>query len=129
MLEAKKIELRMPHNTKFHLVLDHATVHDEAAAVAGSRADLWPQAPHSPDTNKPIEHIHGQLDAQMHSWLVYQRLTYPHHRITVDMCKAELQRAFAAIPTSSIKADVESLPATWEAIIANHGAYVAPELS
>lgn len=119
----------MSRHSKFHLVLDNATVHNEVAAVAGDRADQWPHPPHSPDMNKPIEHIHGQLDAQMHSWLLQRRLNFPHQRITVQDCMDELERAFYSIPTSSIKADIETLPATWEAIIANHGGYVAAELS
>lgn len=129
LLESKKIELGMRRNDKFHLVLDNATVHAEAAAVAGNKADLWPQPPHSPDCNKPIEHVHGRLDAHMHHWLRQQRVNNPGGRITVEHCKAELQLGFSSIPASCIKADVESLPATWEAIIANHGGYVAAELS
>jgi len=129
VLDSKRTELGMRRHDKFHLVLDNATVHAEAAAIAGNRADLWPHPPHSPDCNKPVEHVHGQLDAHMHHWLTQQRLNNPHTRITVAHCKAELDRAFASIPTSSIKADVESLPATWDAIIANHGGYVAAELS
>lgn len=129
MLNSKKIELGMRRGDKFHLVMDRATVHAEAAAVAGNKADLWPQPPHSPDCNKPIEHVHGQLDAHMHQWLVQERTNHPHTPIAVEQCKSELQRAFASIPASSIQADVETLPATWGAIIANQGGYVAAELS
>jgi hypothetical protein len=97
--------------------------------VLHNRALVWPQATHSPDTNKPIEHVHAQLDTKMHKWLRAQRMQHPAPRITPDDCIAELHRAFAALSTSSIQADVATLPDTWKAIVDNEGGYVAGRFS
>ena len=114
---------------KFWICLDKATVHNEVVQVVGTKAKLWPQPPHSPDCNKPIEHVHAQVDAGVHAWLLDTRQHHPSHTITVEESKAKVEEVFYSIPTSSIKADVESLPSTWEAIIADHGGFVASKLS
>ena len=129
VLSEKKAELGMKRNEKFWICLDKATVHNEVVQVVGTKANLWPQPPHSPDFNKPIEHVHAQVDAAVHAWLLESRQSQPSHKVTVEQSKAKVEEAFYNIPTSSIKADVESLPSTWEAIIANHGGFVANKLS
>jgi hypothetical protein len=100
-----------------------------AHEVLEGRAMIWHQAAHSPDTNKPIEHVHAQLDSHMHRWLRCQRTQHAGTRITVAACMQELERAFAALPTSSIAADVATLPETWKAIVDNEGGYVAGRFS
>jgi hypothetical protein len=129
VLSDKKAELGMKRTDKFWICLDKATVHNEVVQVVGTKAKLWPQPPHSPDCNKPIEHVHAQVDAGVHAWLLDTRQHHPSHTITVEESKAKVEEVFYSMPTSSIKADVESLPSTWEAIIANHGGFVASKLS
>lgn len=129
VLSEKKIECGLKRTDKFWLCLDHASVHNQVIDVLGSQVKLWPQPAHSPDCNKPIEHVHAQVDAGVHAWLVEVRQQQPHHRITVAECMAKVEQVFYSIPTSSIKADVESLPSTWEAIIDNLGGYVPNKLS
>jgi hypothetical protein len=129
VLDARRAEAGLRRGEQFILCWDNAAVHKDAAAVVGDRAQRWPQPAHSPDMNKPIEHVHGILDAHMHKWLAHMRATQADTRLTPDMCKAELLRAFNALPTTSIKADVQSLADTWQAIIAASGDYVSAELS
>lgn len=129
VLSDKKIELGLKRTDKFWLCFDHASVHNEVVQVVGNKVNIWPQPAHSPDCNKPIEHVHAQVDAGAHAWLLEQRQQDPTHRITVEECKAQVQQVFYSIPTSSIRADVKSLPSTWDAIIANHGGFVAGKLS
>lgn len=129
VLSDKKIELGLKRSEKFWICLDHASVHNEMVQVVGTKARLWPQPAHSPDCNKPIEHVHAQVDAAVHDWLVEMRQQQPRHKILVEECKAKVEEVFYSIPTSSIKADVESLPSTWDAIIANGGGHVPSKLS
>lgn len=129
VLSDKKIELGMKRNDKFWICLDHASVHNEVVQVVGTKAKLWPQPAHSPDCNKPIEHVHAQVDAGVHGWLVGLRQQHPNQKVTPEECMAKVEQVFYGISTSSIKADVESLPKTWDAIIANQGGLVAGSLS
>lgn len=128
-LDARKGEARLRRGERFTLCFDNAGVHKAAEAVMRGRAQRCPQPAHSPDMNKPIEHVHGTLQGHMHKWLLDMRTDHPGTKITPNMCKAELQRAFQALATTSIRADVESLEDTWEAIIAAGGGYVSAALS
>lgn len=114
---------------KFYICFDHATVHNNIAEVLGRRAKVWPQPTHSPDCNKPIEHVHAQVDAGMKKWLRNRRQEKPARKITVEQSKVECTRLFESIPTKSIADDVASLPQTWQAIVAADGGFVPDDLS
>jgi hypothetical protein len=109
--------------------LDHATVHNEAGGLLPPGWQLLPQPAHSPDCNKPIEHVHGQMDEKMHSWLLDWRATPGNGEPTPQQCVSQCRAFFEAVPTGSIAADIATLPATWQAIVAAGGAYVADALS
>ena len=128
-LSAAKAQHGFKRTDKFYICYDHATVHNQVAAVLGNRALIWPQPSHSPDCNKPIEHVHGQLDAKMKSWLVELRQQQPNAHPTPQQCKDQLRAFFNSITPASINADVATLPATWQAIVNNDGGYVAGKLS
>jgi hypothetical protein len=128
-LQERRQEAGLEPTDCWFICFDQATAHTMAHEVLEGRAMIWHQAAHSPDTNKPIEHVHAQLDSHMHKWLRSQRTQHAGTPITVAACMQELQRAFAALPTSSIAADVATLTETWQAIVDNEGGYVAGRFS
>jgi hypothetical protein len=128
-LSAAKAQHGFKRTDKFYICYDHASVHNNIAAVLGTRAHIWPQPSHSPDCNKPIEHVHAQVDAGMKRWLRQRRAEIPRRRITVEEAKAECIRRFKSIPQASIADDVASLPDTWQAIVDNSGGFVPNALS
>jgi hypothetical protein len=128
-LSAAKAQHGFRRSDRFYICYDHATVHNQIAAVLGSQALIWPQPSHSPDCNKPIEHVHAQVDAGMKQWLRERRDKVPRQRITVEQAKAECTRRFKGISMASIAKDVASLPHTWQAIVDNHGGFVPNALS
>jgi hypothetical protein len=105
--------------------LDNATVHNDAAARLPPGWQLLPQAAHSPDCNKPIEHVHGQLDHSMKVWLVDERQVHGNVNPTPDDCKAQLTQFFNSITVSSLAADIDTLPETWQEIVNVGGCYTA----
>lgn len=129
VLSERKIEAGLRRNDKWYICFDHASVHNNVASLLGRNAELWPQPAHSPDFNKPIEHVHSQVDAAVKGWLKQQRQQNPQHRITPAESMQQVEDAFYRISTTSIKADIESLPNTWQAVVANGGGYVARDLS
>ena len=128
-LSAAKTKHSIKRTEKFYICYDGASVHNQIASVLGTRALVWPQPSHSPDCNKPIEHVHGQLDEMMKEWLKQRRAAVPHRKITVDEAMAECTRLFHSISQASIASDVASLPATWQAIVDCHGGFVPDALS
>jgi hypothetical protein len=128
-LSAAKAQHGFKRTDRFYICYDHASVHNNIAAVLGNRAHIWPQPPHSPDCNKPIEHAHAQVDDGMKRWLRQRRAERPRRVIAVDEAMAECTRRFKGVSQASIAADVASLPATWQAIVANHGGFVPNALS
>lgn len=128
-LQARKYEAGLRRAEHFIICLDHATVHNEAAGLLPPGWQLLPQPAHSPDCNKPIEHVHGQMDEKMHSWLRELRASTGTPEPTPQQCMSQCRDFFRAVPTSSIAADIATLPATWQAIVAAGGAYVADALS
>jgi hypothetical protein len=114
---------------KFYICCDHASVHNQVATVLANRANIWPHPPHSPDCNKPIEHVHAQVDAGMQQWLKKQRAQRPRPKILVEDAKAECTKVFDNIPLDSIARDVASLPQTWQAIVDRRGGFVPDALS
>jgi len=128
-LSAAKAQHGFKRTDKFYICYDGASVHNQIADVLGSRALVWPQPSHSPDCNKPIEHVHGQVDEGMKEWLKQRRAEVPRTKITVDEAKAECTRFFHNISQASIASDIASLPATWQAIVDHHGCFVPDALS
>lgn len=112
-LSAAKAQHGFKRTDKFYICYDHATVHNQAAAVLGNRALIWPQPSHSPDCNKPIEHVHAQVDDKMKRWLKQRRAEVPRRKIVVQEAMDECTRVFKNIPQASITRDVASLPKTW----------------
>lgn len=90
-LSAAKAQHGFRRSDRFYICYDHATVHNQIAAVLGSQALIWPQPSHSPDCNKPIEHVHAQVDAGMKQWLRERRDKVPRQRITVEQAKLSAQ--------------------------------------
>ena len=129
VLEERKIEAGLRRNQKWALCFDGATAHGDAASVIGNRAEIWPQPAHSPDMNKPIEHVHAQLDDLMHKWMREMRKQTPPVRLNPDLCKAQATSLFYQLPAEKIEADVKSLWETYRAIDAADGKYVAARLS
>lgn len=128
-LQARKEDAGLRRRDQFIIVLDHATVHNQAAQILGPGWVVLPHPPHSPDCNKPIEHVHGQLDAKMKQWLVSIREQQPGVDPSVDQCKGQLVNFFSAIPTASIAADIDTLPDTWQEIVNQGGDYICDRLS
>lgn len=112
-LSAAKAQHGFKRTDKFYICYDHATVHNQVAAVLGNRALIWPQPSHSPDCNKPIEHVHAQVDDKMKRWLKQRRAEVPRRKIVVQEAMDECTRVFKNIPQASITRDVASLPKTW----------------
>lgn len=129
VLLSRRQEAGLRRNEQFIICLDHATVHHQAEQVLGPGWQLLPHPPHSPDCNKPIEHVHGQLDAKMKQWLVSLRQNPAGVEPTVEQCKSQLVGFFNAIPTASLAADIATLPATWQEIVHNGGDYISGSLS
>lgn len=128
-LSAAKIAAGFKRQDKFYICYDHATVHNGVADILKKKAEVWPQPTHSPDCNKPIEHVHAQVDTGMKKWLREQRTEHPHAKITVQAAKDECNRVFHSISTKSIATDVATLPKTWQAIVDSHGGFVPKDLS
>lgn len=128
-LSRRKLELGMKRTEKFWICFDKATVHNQVQQILGTQAKVWPQPAKSPECNKPIEHVHGWIDADMHKWLRRVRRQEQGHRITVEECKAKCTELFKNIPASTVAADVETLPKTWQAIVDADGGHIAAALS
>ena len=129
MLKSKKVEAGLKRTEGFIICLDNATVHHDARSLLPPGWDLLPQPPHSPECNKPIEHVHGQMDQLMHSWLVKWRDEKGRVNPSPQVCMQQCIDYFTALPTSQIAADISTLPATWQAIVAAGGAYIDADLS
>jgi hypothetical protein len=128
-LSAAKAQRGIKRTEKFYICYDGASVHNQIAAVLGRRANIWPQPSHSPDCNKPIEHVHAQVDDKMKEWLKQQRAAVPRRKITVEEAMTECTSVFTNISQASIESDVASLPQTWQSIVDNHGGFVPNALS
>lgn len=78
----------------------------------------------SPDLHKVVEHVHAYLDQALQAW---RRSLWPEKPTDVQ-CKEKLEQLFYAIKARSIADDVDSLPATYQAVIDNAGLYAPPPL-
>ena len=129
VLSNRRQEAGLHHYEQYILCLDHATAHSQAAQILGHGWQLLPHPAHSPDCNKPIEHVHAQVDDKMKRWLKQRRAEVPRRKIAVQEAMDECTRVFKNIPQASIARDVASLPKTWQAIVDNHGGFVPNDLS
>jgi hypothetical protein len=129
VLQSRKREAGLHPDDEFIICLDHATAHNQAAQILGAGWQLLPHPAHSPDCNKPIEHVHGRMDAEMHQWLVRVREQQPGVDPSPEQCKAQLVNFFHQITPASIAADVRTLPDTWREIVNKAGAYICNRLS
>lgn len=129
VLESRRLASGLRRGEQFIICIDHATAHNQATQILGPGWQLLPHPPHSPDCNKAIEHVHGQLDAKMKQWLVRLRETQAGVNPTPAQCKDQLVSFFNAIPATSIAADVATLPETWQEIVDNGGGYICDRLS
>jgi hypothetical protein len=129
VLQSRRIEAGLKRTEQFVICIDHASEHAEAQQCLPPGWQLLPHPAHSPDCNKPIEHVHGQLDDLMHHWLVEWRRLHPAGNPTPDECKAQCLAFFNAISTASLEADIASLPSTWQEIIRVGGEYTAPRFA
>jgi hypothetical protein len=128
-LQDRKAEAGLRRSEGFLICLDHATVHKDAASLLPPRWQLLPHPAHSPECNKPVEHVHGIIDAHMKHWLVQFRQQQPGANPTPAQCKTQLTNFFHAIPTASIAADVSTLPDTWGEIVKQGGDHIADQFS
>ena len=129
VLESRRLASGLRRGEQFIICIDHATAHNQAAQILGPGWQLLPHPPHSPDCNKPIEHVHAQVDDKMKRWLKQRRAEVPRRKIAVQEAMDECTRVFKNIPQASITRDVASLPKTWQAIVDNHGGFVPNDLS
>lgn len=114
--------LPKPLDKHWLLSMDNDSAH-AAADLAG--LGIWP-AEHrfplpalSPDMHKVVEHVHGVLCAKMQKW----RRTFwpgkPSNQAVID----QLTKLFFDYDPVSIQNDIDSLPATYQAIIDAAGMY------
>jgi hypothetical protein len=129
VLKNRKIDAGLKRSEGFILCIDGASVHNEAHNLLPRGWQLLPHPAHSPECNKPIEHVHSQMDEKMHSWLLQWRESHPNTNPTPQQCKDQCVAFFTALPADKIEADINTLPDTWEAIVAARGDYIAPRLS
>lgn len=76
----------------------------------------------SPDMHKVVEHVHAYLSQAMMSW----RFAMWPQRPSLEQCMTKLVELFFTYQPASIQADVDSLPATYQSIIANGGMNASP---
>lgn len=108
---------------KWQLSIDNDSAH--GAANLGSSgvwpdAERWYQPALSPDLNKVAEHVHAFITPRMHQWHISRRDNLP----SVEECKSKLRELFLSYTKESIARDVQSMPATYQAVIDAGGLYV-----
>jgi hypothetical protein len=122
ILQSRENSIKLRRGEQWLYSYDNDKVHmgadlTEAGIMPVERFDL-PAC--SSDMHKAVEHIHAWLQFKMQLWLEQQE----EQRLTVDACKAELERLFFhELKASSIAADVATLKDTYRAIIAAGGGY------
>lgn len=124
-LQDKKRAAELGRREGFILSIDNATVHLGADGLLPAGWEVLPHPAYSPDCNKPIEHVHGQLDDLMHKWLLQWRRLHAGGNPTPAECKAQCLAYFNALSPASLAADINTLPETWQEIINVGGSYTA----
>lgn len=128
-LEGRELEAGLQRNEHFIICYDNATVHKTAHELLPTGWERLPQPAHSPECNKPIEHVHGQMDQKMHSWLAEWRRDNGDAQPTPALCKAKCEQFFRALSAQKISDDVDTLPATWQAVVSAGGDHIPPAVS
>jgi hypothetical protein len=128
-LQGREAEAGLSRNEHFIICYDNATAHKTAHNRLPPGWERLPQPAHSPECNKPIEHVHGQMDQQMHSWLAQWRLDHGDEQPTPTLCKDMCKEIFLGLSAESISRDVDTLPLTWQAVVAAGGDHIPPAVS
>lgn len=123
VLRARRAEAGLARGEMWSVVYDNASIHAEFEELCAGQAVLHAIAPHSPDFNKPIEHVWGQMEASKAAWVEQQRGQTPPARVTPAAFRQAVQGFFDNITRESIAADVASLPATYAAVKDAGGGY------
>lgn len=123
VLREKRGAARLAPHEDWSVVYDNASIHKNFPAIIAGHAVWHPIAPHSPDCNKPIEHVWGQMEAAKGAWVQQQQEQEPSVRVTAAAFRQAVQEMFFSISRESIAADVATLPATYDAVVAAGGGY------
>lgn len=102
---------------------DNDKIHQGAdlTKVGITAADRFQLPELSSDMHKVVEHVHAWLQLKMQQWLEGK----DEAQVTVQDCKAELTRLFEKdLTAESIRRDVASLTATYQAVIDHRGGYI-----
>lgn len=122
-LRARRDEAGLQRGELWSVVFDNASIHAEFAELCAGQVVVHPIAPHSPDFNKPIEHVWGQMEASKAAWIEQQRGQQAPAAITPAAFREAVRGFFNNITRESIAADVASLPDTYAAVQAAAGGY------
>lgn len=123
IIDSPEMRQHLCRNERFMLSWDNDKVHrganlTEVGIMEEDRLEL-PEL--SSDMHKVVEHVHAWLQFRMQQWLE----TKEDSKLTVEQCKAELERLFyQELSVESIKRDVHSLKATYQAVIDHQGGYI-----
>jgi hypothetical protein len=128
-LKDREVEAGLSRNERFIICYDNATVHKTAHHILPTGWERLPQPAHSPECNKPIEHVHGQMDQKMHKWLAQWRCSHGDAQPTPTMCMQQCEQFFLGLSAQKISDDVDTLPRTWQAVVAAGGGHIPPAVS
>jgi hypothetical protein len=122
-MDSPQMTQLLRRNEKWMYSWDNDKVHKGAdlTLIGITDADRFALPELSSDMHKVVEHVHGWLQAGMQRWLEEK----DEEKVTVEECKAELRRLFE-LPErkEGIKRDVDSLKATYQAVIDHQGGYI-----
>lgn len=125
VLRQRSCEAGLKRGEDWALVFDNASVHAGLEDVCAGKVVVMHIPAHSPDFNKPIEHVWGQMDANVHAWVRQRQQQQPGARITPAQLQVQVREAFESVSKESVAADVASLHGTYDAVVAVEGAYPA----
>lgn len=122
-MESPEMKQLLHHNEKWLYSWDNDKVHQgadiEKMGIEEEERFELPEL--SSDMHKVVEHVHACLQAKMQLWLEDK----DDEKITVEQCMAELIRLFEhEVKLQSIRKDVKSLKATYQAVIDHSGGYI-----
>jgi transposase len=95
-------------------VWDNVGLQDKAAypRLGFARTNRVTIPPHSPDFNKPIEHVWNQIKRKLLA-RIYKESEV---QLTPQMAQEWVAEAFTSTTKESIQADIKTLPDTWQII-------------
>jgi hypothetical protein len=123
LIDSPEMQQHLKRNERYMLSWDNDKIHrgadlEEVGIMPEDRFQL-PEL--SSDMHKVVEHVHAWLQYRMQVWLKDQE----KQQLTVQMCKDELERLFyQELSLQSIRDDVKSLKATYQAVIDHKGGYI-----